>query len=111
MKFVVDLGSDPIPLELSVCLYRIALEALRNISRHSGAKTASVSLKEEDGYLILEVSDSGRGFDVERARRGSGIGLLSAEERIKLFKGTLEIRSDPESGTVLVARVPLLNSV
>jgi PAS domain S-box-containing protein len=111
MKFVVDLGSDPIPLELSVCLYRIALEALRNISRHSGAKTASVSLKEEDGYLMLEVSDSGRGFDVEKARRGSGIGLLSAEERIKLFQGTLEIRSDPESGTVLVARVPLLKSV
>ncbi len=111
MKFDVDLGSDPIPRELSVCLYRIALEALQNISRHSGAKTASVSLKEGDGYLMLEVSDSGRGFHVENARRGSGIGLLSAEERIKLFQGTLDIRSDPKSGTVLVARVPFVRPV
>ncbi len=111
IKFAVDLGSDPIPRELSVCLYRIALEALQNVSRHSGANTASVSLKEGDGYLMLEVSDSGRGFNVEKAKRGSGIGLLSAEERIKLFQGTLDIRSDPRSGTVLMARVPFVKPV
>ena len=108
MKFVADVGSDPLPFDLSVCLYRVTLEALSNISRHSGARTASVTLKEEDGQLMLEVSDSGSGFDVEKARRGSGIGLLSTEERIKLFQGTLDIRSDPENGTVLVAHVPLV---
>ena len=107
VEFVADVGSDPIPLELSVCLYRVALEALRNVSRHSGADTASISLKEQEGYLMLEVSDTGRGFDIEKARRGSGIGLLSTEERIKLFQGTLDIQSNPQSGTVLVARVPL----
>jgi PAS domain S-box-containing protein len=107
MSFTADVGSDPLPFDLSVCLYRVALEALRNISRHSEADAASISLKREDGYLMLEVSDSGKGFDVEKARRGSGIGLLSTEERIKLFKGTLEIQSDPQTGTVLVARVPL----
>ena len=108
MKFAADVGSDPLPFDLSVCLYRVTLEALSNISRHSGASSASVTLKEEDGQLILEVSDSGSGFDVEKARRGSGIGLLSTEERIKLFQGTLDIRSDTQNGTVLVARVPLI---
>jgi two-component system, NarL family, sensor kinase len=108
MKFVADFGTDPIPLDLSVCLYRVALEALRNVSRHSGSSSASISLKQDDGYLMLEVSDTGRGFDLEKARRGSGIGLLSAEERIKLFQGTLDIRSNPQSGTVIVARVPLV---
>jgi len=107
MKFVADVGSDPIPLELSVCLYRVALEALRNVSRHSGASNASLSLKRDDGYLMLEVSDSGKGFDVEKARRGSGIGLLSTEERIKHFQGSLSIRSAPQGGTTLTARVPL----
>ena len=102
------MNSDSIPLDLSVCLYRVALEALRNAARHSGTSTASISLKEDNGYLILEVSDSGKGFDVEKARRGSGIGLLSTEERVKLFHGTLDIRSNPQSGTVLVARVPLV---
>lgn len=111
MKFVADVGSDPISLELSVCLYRVALEALRNVSRHSGASTANISLKEQDGYLMLEVSDTGRGFDVEKARRGSGIGLLSTEERIRLFQGSLDIRSNPETGTVLLARVPLVKSL
>jgi PAS domain S-box-containing protein len=111
MKFIADVGSNPIPPDLSVCFYRVALEALRNVARHSQASTASISLKQKDGYLILEVSDSGRGFDVETARRGSGIGLLSTEERIKLFQGTLDIRSNPQSGTVLVARVPLVKAL
>jgi signal transduction histidine kinase len=111
MKFVADVGSDPLSLDSSVCLYRVALEALQNVSRHSGARAASVSLKQKNGYLMLEVSDSGRGFDVEKARRGSGIGLLSAEERIKLFQGTLDVRSDPHTGTVLVASVPLVKAL
>ena len=106
-QFVAEVGSDSFSLELSVCLYRVALEALQNVSRHSGARATSVSLKRENGYVMLEVADSGRGFDVEKAKRGSGIGLLSAEERIKLFQGTLDIRSDPHTGTVFVARVPV----
>jgi signal transduction histidine kinase len=108
MNFVADIGSDLLPIDLSVCLYRVALEALRNVSMHSGARAASVSLKQENGHILLEVSDSGKGFDVEKASRGSGIGLLSAEERIKVFQGTLDIHSDPHTGTVLVARVPLV---
>jgi signal transduction histidine kinase len=108
IKFVADVASDLPSFDLSVCLYRVALEALQNVALHSGARTASVSLKEENGYLMLEVVDSGRGFDVDKATRGSGIGLLSAKERIKLFHGTLEIRSDPQSGTALLARVPLV---
>jgi PAS domain S-box-containing protein len=111
IEFVTDVGSDPLPFEVSVCIYRVALEALQNISLHSGARTASVSLKEEHGYLVLEVSDSGKGFDVERARGGSGIGLLSTEERVKFLKGTVDIRSDQHSGTVLTARVPLARAL
>ena len=108
MKFSSQVRSEKIPFDVSVCLYRVALEALRNVSRHSGARSASVSWLEEDNdSLTLEVSDSGRGFDIERARRGSGLGLVSAEERIKLLEGTLEVNSKPESGTTLVARIPL----
>ncbi|MEK6337591.1 MAG: PAS domain S-box protein [Acidobacteriota bacterium] len=96
-----------IPLDVSVCVYRVALEALRNVSRHSGANLVNITLREEDVFLTLEISDSGRGFDVEKAKRESGIGLASAEERVKLLQGTFEIRSKPEAGTTLIARVPL----
>ncbi len=111
IKFRADVGSEPLPLDLSVCLYRVALEALRNVSRHSGGRSASISLKEEGGFLMLQVSDSGRGFDLEKARRGSGIGLLSAEERIRLLQGSFDIQSDPQTGTVLEARVPLVRAL
>jgi signal transduction histidine kinase len=107
VNFKADIGPDPIPLDISVCLYRVTLEALRNVSRHSGANSVNVALREEDNFLTLEVSDPGCGFDVEKAKRESGIGLASAEERVKLLQGVFEIRSRPEAGTTLIARVPL----
>ncbi|HET6862825.1 MAG TPA: MASE1 domain-containing protein [Pyrinomonadaceae bacterium] len=107
-SFKADVRSEPLPIDLSVCLYRVALEGLRNISRHSGAKSAEVILRETNGCLMLQVSDSGFGFDVERARRGNGIGLASSEERIRLLQGSFEIHSSPETGTIMTARVPLM---
>jgi PAS domain S-box-containing protein len=104
-----EIAGKGIPLETSVCLYRVAVEALRNVARHSGAKTATISLSEEDRFLRLEVSDSGRGFDLLKAARGSGLGLVSAEERVRLLRGTFEVRSSPTMGTTLVSRVPWVN--
>jgi PAS domain S-box-containing protein len=106
VKINADIRRD-LPLDVSVCLYRVTLEALRNVSRHSGANLVNITLREEDAVLTLEISDAGRGFDVEKAKRESGIGLASAEERVKLLQGTFEIRSKPEAGTTLIARVPL----
>jgi signal transduction histidine kinase len=106
VEFNAEVQSELIPLDVSVCLYRVAVEALRNVSRHSGAKSAIVALAEDDMGFTLKVSDSGQGFDLERAKRGSGLGLISAEERIKLLQGNLLVTSRPEGGTVLLARIP-----
>ena len=110
VRFSTNVKTDPIPPDVAVCLYRVTLEALRNVSLHSGATSADVALKEADGFLVLEVSDHGRGFDIEKERRGSGLGLASSEERIRLLSGSLEIQSDPDIGTCLTARVPLLRT-
>jgi PAS domain S-box-containing protein len=107
MEFSAEVKSEQIPLDVSVCLYRVAVEALRNVSRHSGASSACVALTEDQACFTLEVSDSGKGFDVERAKRGSGLGLIGAEERVKLLQGSFLVRSKPEGGTVLLARIPL----
>jgi len=88
-------------------VYRIALEGLRNVARHSHAKSASVLLDEHEQVLTLKVVDYGVGFDVEAARRGSGLGLLSAEERVNLLQGTFEVASVPTKGTQLTAKIPL----
>jgi len=104
--FTASVGSEPVAHDVAVCLYRVALEALHNASRHSGVASARVELKDEGGFLTLEVSDTGRGFDLEAARRGTGIGLASSEERIRLLQGSFEVRSSPQMGTVVIARVP-----
>ena len=58
-------------------------------------------------HVHLEVHDDGVGFDVQKARESSGLGLVSMEERVKLVAGELAIASTPQRGTTVHARVPL----
>ena len=53
------------------------------------------------------IGDQGAGFDVDAARAGRGIGLLSMAERIKLVEGDLSIESQPRMGTTVRPRVRL----
>ncbi len=106
-RFSAQITTEKITFEISVCLYRIALEALRNVARHSQATSASVVLEEHDQVLTLKIADSGIGFDVEEARRGSGLGLVSAEERVNLLQGIFAVVSTPTTGTKLTAEIPM----
>ena len=110
IRFSASVNTDPIPQDVATCLYRVALEAVRNVSMHSGARSADVTLDEMNGDLVLEVADSGQGFDVEKVRNGSGLGLASSEERVRVLRGSLEIRSDSKVGTRLTARVPMVRT-
>jgi signal transduction histidine kinase/ligand-binding sensor domain-containing protein len=96
-----------IPADLSLCLYRIVQESLQNAVRHSGAAEARVELRVNSGRLVLIVTDSGRGFEVEQARREGGLGLSSMQERIRLVHGTLSVGSEPGRGARIEASVPL----
>ena len=107
VQLTAEIGDERIPFQTSICLYRVAVEGLRNVARHSGAESAAVLLRRVREGLELQVSDSGKGFDVETSKLGSGLGLVSVEERLRLLQGTCEIRSAPECGTTLIARVPL----
>ena len=110
-KVKVDFKSkdlpNPVPPEISLCLFRVMQEALRNALKHSGAQHVEVGLWGTPGEVHLSVSDRGVGFDSETARRGRGLGLVSMEERLKLHKGMLSIESQPKHGTTIHARVPL----
>ena len=75
-------------MEMATGLYRITQEALRNIVKHAGRAHVKVSLHSASGELILEVADSGQGFDVEKY--GSGLGLVSMKERARLLGATLQ---------------------
>ena len=99
-----------IPAALQSVLYRVAQEALRNAVRHADARVVEIRLWHEPGVALLEVSDDGRGFDVQSAEeRRPGMGLFSMRERVALVNGSLVVTSTRGSGTRVVATVPLTN--
>lgn len=95
----------PLPAAVEVAAYRIAQEAISNVLRHSGATLCRVviALDQRDGLLSLSIEDNGHGG--ARLRPG-GVGLGSMRERAEELGGSLALRSDRESGTRVIARLP-----
>jgi signal transduction histidine kinase len=100
-----ELPTD-LPSEISVCLFRIAQEALRNVARHSLAREVTVSLARSEGMLRMTVTDNGVGFEPGRRNKRS-LGHASMMERASLVGGKLEIESAPGKGTTIRVLVPL----
>jgi PAS domain S-box-containing protein len=98
--------STALPLEIGLPLFRVLQEAVHNSIKHSGTRRIEVQLQEESGVIQLIVSDSGKGFDVDAAMRGQGLGLTSMRERVSLVNGSMTIESKPMNGTRIHVRVP-----
>jgi PAS domain S-box-containing protein len=96
-----------IPKDITLCIFRIAQESLRNVIKHSGTQHAKVFLEKTDRALHLSVSDSGCGFDPESDKTRRGLGLISMAERLRLVGGEISIHSQPSSGTLINVTVPL----
>jgi len=105
MRIQVDSEvDDELPEEHKTTIYRIVQEALNNCSRHAQATTVQVSVRGEEGQILLNVQDDGCGFDPQRVR---GLGLLGMEERVRHLGGKFEIDSRPGRGTLLHIALPL----
>jgi len=87
--------------------YRIVQESLTNVARHSGASRVDVSLRVEEGALLLSVEDDGRGFDPERLGESEGLGVVGMRERASLIGGTLSIGPGAGAGIRIELRIPL----
>lgn len=96
---------------LETACFRIAQEALTNITRHSQAAQVSVALHSDADSFTLVVRDDGVGFDVAAARSralaGGSLGLLGQQERAALVGGRVEIDSAPGAGTEVRVWFPL----
>ncbi len=105
MTWTVEADDDvePLPAAVEVAAYRIALEAVTNALRHSGAERCTVTLRREDGTLLLQVRDTGRGL---AADPGAGVGLTSMTERAEELGGTCTVSSS-EGGTLVDVRLPI----
>jgi signal transduction histidine kinase len=96
-------GAPSLPAAVEVAAYRIALEAMTNVSRHAGAQHCWVRLSLPDD-LYLEVTDDGCGLPTTVR---AGVGLNSMRERAEELGGTCVTTPMPERGTGVVARLPL----
>jgi PAS domain S-box-containing protein len=94
--------------EISLCFFRVLQEALHNSVKYSGVRHFEVRSWATPNEVHLTVSDFGSGFDVETAKAGRGLGLISMDERLKILNGMLSINSQLKRGTTVHALVPLI---
>ena len=94
---------------VEVAAYRIAQEALTNVSRHAGARACAIWLAVDEDALRLEVRDDGRGIPDAREDPSvrAGVGLTSMRERAAELGGSLVVGSPPGGGTLVRASLPL----
>jgi PAS domain S-box-containing protein len=107
VDFKVENITQEISPDVAVCLYRIAQEGLRNISRHAGATKVIISLVGYNGTILLTIMDNGRGFDPDVVKGKQGLGLESMKERAYLIGADFSVKSQPGDGTVIEVLAPL----
>jgi signal transduction histidine kinase len=107
VKFEPEIGSVVPPLDIAVSLFRVTQESLRNIKKHAHAKNVTIKLVQEDGSLLLTISDDGRGFDPDIVKNQPGLGLKSMRERMRLIGGSISYIPRQDQGTTVEARVDI----
>ena len=93
--------------EISLCVYRILQECLRNIVRHSKATGVHIMLSKRNNILHFLIKDNGIGFDPASSSKKVGLGIASMTERAVLIRGNLSIESRPGKGVAVKLAVPL----
>lgn len=99
-------GSRPLPVAIEAGLYRVAQEALTNITAHAQARKARVELLTTPDKVQLTILDNGRGFDLT-CITANRYGITGMNERMKLLGGELRIESEVGKGAKVMASVPL----
>jgi len=98
-------GAPPeIDRDAAIHLYRVLQEALNNVARHSGSRSAEVRLTYAPNSVVLEIEDRGTGF---RDGGRSGLGLVSMRERAEMIGGRIEFLRGAGGGALVRLEVPL----
>ena len=103
-------GVEQLPGNQRTILYRVAQEALTNVSRHAHASRVEVGIQKVAEGICLKIADNGKSFEVERvlnARGAKRLGLLGMRERVEMVGGRFTVESVPGTGTTISALIPL----
>ena len=90
----------------STNIFRILQEALTNAAKHASASNVTISFEVVGGNLVLEISDDGKGMELERQKDPTSTGLTGIRERVMAMNGKFEISSRRGEGTALSVSIP-----
>jgi signal transduction histidine kinase len=99
-------NSERLPESVEIVLFRVLQECLTNIHRHSESKSARITLRKTDGYVVLAIQGWGKGFNSGDDELRVGVGIASMRERVRELGGDLRIASS-NTGTTVEATLPL----
>jgi signal transduction histidine kinase len=105
----IDMIGEPvsIPEKSTLALFRVFQESLANIAKYADTAEVKVTIVWGEGRVALEISDHGKGFDVNQGMQKAS-GLAAMEGRMALAGGTFHLKSAKGKGTVIEASVPFL---
>jgi signal transduction histidine kinase len=107
-------GVEQLDSDQRTIFYRVAQEALTNVSRHAHASRVEVAIEKQDDGISLKINDNGKSFEVERVLNARGrkrLGLLGMRERVEMVGGRFGIASVPGQGTTITALIPIAKNV
>jgi signal transduction histidine kinase len=111
VKLIAPENLDNLSKDVELVLFRVLQEALTNIHRHSGSRSAEVRIAASSGHVTMEIEDWGKGIPPSlladfRRKTGTGVGLAGMRERVDDFHGSMDIASEGR-GTLLKVAMPL----
>lgn len=98
--------------QLETTIFRIVQEALTNVHRYSGSRSATIQLSRDDVFICAIVKDEGCGLPgpgLVNRRIPPGVGIVGMRERVKQLSGRFEIESAPGKGTTVRVALPIEN--
>jgi two-component system sensor histidine kinase DegS len=95
-----------LPSKLEVALFRLIQEGVQNACKHSGGTSVRVIIEAQGDKMVLLIKDNGKGFELG-SRSEKSFGILGMKERVEILEGRMDIHSDANEGTTIVAQIPL----
>jgi signal transduction histidine kinase len=99
---LIDTPAERLPEQLEAAAYFVVAEAVTNVAKYADASHATVSVQRDNGHVMVQVADDGRG-GADPAR---GSGLRGLADRVSALNGRLEVFSEPGRGTTVKATIP-----
>ncbi|HVW95660.1 MAG TPA: sensor histidine kinase [Mucilaginibacter sp.] len=100
-----NLDEQRLPPKIELALYRMAQELFSNAIKHADATIIHLTLTRDNGTLVMEFKDNGKGFNIDEVKHG--FGLKNIQSRVQLINGEVNVYTKPKSGTITIIRVPV----